>query len=269
MTFASFFPEGGWSPTHGKVSLILILYTFSFHSQSYTCHLEHKLENFGGTAKRWNSVWFVHQMKSVLNTCLRLAEVRRREAGTSHLFGFCIPARKEKKKKNRGWSCTPAELAPHLLHRAAEPVHYNSSHQTCFARFVPHTSSLVSLSRGSRQVGHRFKDTAFWLSVRTSSPPYTFFISFTTLFLNFGGSSSRLPFCLPSELFSVLHQFFSLSFVSISLPVSTPLSVARGSWLPCWCRCLMLWGPRAHRSWKSPFPPAVQPVGDEQSGLRR
>lgn len=250
------------------MSLILILYTFSFYSQSHTCHLEHKLENFGGTEKRWNSVWFVHQHQISVKHLFTIGWSEKEGSRDVPPVWF-LYSNKKRKKKNQGWSCTPAELAPHLLHRAAEPVHYNSSHQTCFARFVPHTSSLVSLSRGSRQVGHRFKDTAFWLSVRTSSPPYTFFISFTTLFLNFGGSSSRLPFCLPFELFSVLHLFFSLSFVSICLPVSTPLSVARGSWLPCWCRCLMLWGPRAHRSWKSPFPPAVQPVGDEQSGLRR
>lgn len=94
-----FFSEGGWSPTHGKMSLILILYTISFYSQRHTCHLEHNLENFGGTEKRWNSVWFVYQHQISVKHLFTIgwSEKHGREAGTSHLFGFCIPARKEKK----------------------------------------------------------------------------------------------------------------------------------------------------------------------------
>lgn len=249
------------------MSLILILYIVSF---SFKVILEHNLENFGGTEKRWNTVWFVYQHQISIKHLFTTGWGEKERSRNIPLVWFLYSSKKiqKKRKKRKRLELHPAELAPHLLHRAAKPVDYNNSHQTCFARFVLHTSSLVSLSQGSRQVGHRFKDTAFWLSVRISSPPYTLFISFTALFLNFGGSSSRLPFCLSFELFSVFHLFFSLSFVSTSLSVSTPLSVARGSWLPCWCRYLMLWGPRAHRSWKSPFPPAVQPVGDKHNGLR-
>lgn len=82
-------------------------------------------------------------------------------------------------------------------------------------------------------------------------------LSFSPRFsLCFAFCSSALVASLPA--FSPCPHsplFFSLSSHSLSL------IVARGSWLPCWCHCLKLWGPRGHRSWKSPFPLTVRPVG--------
>lgn len=95
------------------------------------------------------------------------------------------------------------------------------------------------------------------------SPSFTLFnsvqhflsvFSFTPLLwlLLFLLSLARSPsLCPPSPVFLTELSLF--------------LSVAKGSWLPCWCRCLKLWGPRGHQSWKSPFPPTVQPVGDKIS----
>lgn len=80
----------------------------------------------------------------------------------------------------------------------------------------------------------------------------------------------KYPHRSPSFLFSgfapslwlLFFSFFSFSITSVCLTeLSFCLSVARGSWLPCWCRCLKLWGPRGHQSWKSPFPPTALPVG--------
>lgn len=72
------------------------------------------------------------------------------------------------------------ELPPHL--------HIPQSSRACslqqssdmFPRFVHHTSSLVSLSQGSRQVCDRLSRHSL-LIIRKNIKPFTFFISFTTL----------------------------------------------------------------------------------------
>lgn len=80
------------------------------------------------------------------------------------------------------------------------------------------------------------------------------------------------PFCFLLLCFGC----FSLCFLSLSsftsvflteLSLSLSLSVAKGSWWPCWYRYLKLWGPLGHQSWKSPFQPTVQPVGHKKKNI--
>lgn len=185
--------------------------------------------------------------------------------GNSDLFGFCIFWKREPPhplELERSNSSAPSNDARFTQQRPSESYDANVSH------FVLHTSSLISLLRGSVQVGQPDTtsgscDTAFTLSVQIFFASIIHLFSFSPtfslrfVFLNSSALVAPLPAFSRSLSLSSVTCFSSLS----SLSLSPFLSVARGSWLPCWYRCLKLWGPRGHRSWKSPFPPTVQPVG--------
>lgn len=141
---------------------------------------------------------------------------------------------------------------------------HQESYDANVSHFVLHTSSLISLLSCSVQAGsaqHRFRERWHSLQIICTNivclhhpPSFFFFLSVSLL------APLVWLFLFLLSLSVLLHLCFSHWALSLSLS----LSVARGSWLPCWCRYLKLWVPRGHQSWKNPFPPTVQPVGQKK-----
>lgn len=161
----------------------------------------------------------------------------------------------------RSNSSAPRTDACFTQQRPSESYDANVSH------FVLHTSSLISPLWGSVQFGQpdttsQRSDTACRLALQRFflSPSFTICHSLrhflSVLFLS---PLLRSPFSLRSLVPS--PSSFTCFFSPLS-SLALFFSVAGGSWSPSWYRCLTLWGPRGHPSWKSPFPPIVQPVGD-------
>lgn len=147
--------------------------------------------------------------------------------GNSDLFGFCIFWKREPPhplELERSNSSAPSNDARFTQQRPSESYDANVSH------FVLHTSSLISLLRGSVQVGQPDTtsgscDTAFTLSVqiffRLHHSPFFILSNVFSPFcffklLCFGCSSS----CFLSLSLFVLRHLFFLTELTLSLSFS-------------------------------------------------
>lgn len=201
---------------------------------------EHNLESFGGSETRWIVVWFVYQ----------------RQISVKHLFAIGCSERKQNHP-----TCSGSQQENKEWRRLESRLHISTEQQSLFtttdmfSRFVRHTASLISLSRGSRQVCH-CRSSHSLLIICTNSKSSSFQYIYYFMFPNFGGSSSRLwsrpsvpspaflielslhlhvcfqsPQCCKRKLVAMLMSLFDARRASSASILEKPISTSRAT---CW-----------------------------------